>query len=86
MIPDRYFIRICCDACGDSRVFPIDGDTIEADGLEATLEEALRDEGWDSRERMTFCPHCIDRALTMALQSLVHEAARHESKPVEVES
>lgn len=86
MIPDRYLIRICCDACGESKMFQVEGDTIETDGLEATLEEALRDEGWDSRERYTFCSRCVDKALTMALQNLVHSAVRQERGPAEVES
>lgn len=74
MIPEKWYVPIACDCCGETKNILLESERIDSDGLELCIEEALRDWGWDSCGRNTFCPKCIDRALTMALQELARDA------------
>lgn len=80
MIPQRYGIRISCDSCGASKQFVLSADDIDEKGLSIALDEILRDEAWETLSDFTFCPECVGRALSEALNVLVH---RIESKPHE---
>ena len=79
MIPERMIIRLSCDACGESRGFTVTEDRIDADGWDLALEGLLLDEGWGVNDRRTFCPHCMDRAMAMALEDLARAAERKAS-------
>lgn len=74
MIPEKWYVPISCDCCGAERNILLETSRINEDGIEMCIEEAIRDWGWDSCERHTFCERCVDKALTIALQGLARDA------------
>lgn len=82
MIPEKWYVPISCDSCGEQKNILLESEKIDSDGLEMSIEEGLRDWGWDSCGRYTFCSRCIDKALTVALRDLVREV--EQKKEVKV--
>lgn len=74
MIPERWSVPITCDCCGEVTNLLLESDRIDEDGLDMCIEEALRDNGWEARDRYTFCFRCVEKALTIALQGLARDA------------
>ena len=74
MIPEKWYVPIPCDCCGDTKNVLLESEKIDADGLDMCIEEALRDWGWELADRHTFCPACVERALSVALRALARKA------------
>lgn len=81
MIPEKWYVPISCDCCGEERNILLETSRIDEDGIDMCIEEAIRDWGWDSCERHTFCARCVDKALASALRELVR--ASDEKKKVD---
>ena len=76
MIPEKWTVPIPCDCCGETRNIILETDRIEEDGFEISIEESLRDWGWELSGRHTFCPQCVEKALAVALRELADQADR----------
>ena len=73
MIPTRFSVQITCDSCGGSRSFILDSEDIDSKGMTLCLDDALREEAWESLKDYTFCPECVSKVLSEALTELVRK-------------
>ena len=78
MIPTQLRIQIPCDKCGSSRTFNLPVEAIDAQGFDAVLEEALRDEAWSVCYPYTVCAHCIEE--------IIEDGLRHLADKLEAEA